>query len=128
VRVRYFSVDGGVTNIVGFNQIPGLDFGDFGANIFGCPVPDAFIQDAFICPNQQRENYTTASPEYSMLLSIGYDPIAAAAVPEPGTLALLGTSLLGFGALRRRQWILAATKCFCGYLIRAVQTTPSSTA
>jgi hypothetical protein len=116
-----------VTNIVGFNQIRSLDFGDFGGNFTGCPGPDAFIQDAITCPNQQRENYTTASPEHSMLLSIGYDPIAAAAVPEPGTLALLGTSLLGFGALRRRQRILAATKCFGGYLIRAVQTTASST-
>ena len=95
----YFSVDGGVTDIVGFNQILGVDFG--GNNFSGCPVADVFIQDAITCPNQQRENYTTTSPEYSMLLSIGYDPIAA--VPEPGTLALLGTSLLGFGALRRRQ-------------------------
>jgi len=94
----YFSVDGGVTNIVGFNQISSLDFGDFNGNNFGCPGADAFIQDAITCPNQQRENYTTASPEYSMLLSIGYDP-----VPEPGTLTLLGTSLLGIGALRRRQ-------------------------
>jgi PEP-CTERM motif-containing protein len=106
----YFSVDGGVTNIVGFNQSSGGDFADFGPNVTACSGggfggPDAFIQDAFSCNNQQRENYTTASPEYSMLLSIGYDPIAAAAVPEPGTLALLGTSLLGFGAVRRRQRI-----------------------
>jgi hypothetical protein len=106
----YFSVDGGVTNIVGFNQNSRGDFADFGPNITACPGggfggPDAFIQDAFSCNNQQRENYTTASPEYSMLLSIGYDPVAAETVPEPGTFALLGTSLLGFGALRRRQRI-----------------------
>jgi hypothetical protein len=106
----YFSVDGGVTNIVGFNQNSIGDFADFGPNVTACPGggfggPDAFIQDAFSCNNQQREDYTTASPEYSMLLSIGYDPVAATTVPEPGTLALLGTSLLGFGALRRRQRI-----------------------
>jgi hypothetical protein len=34
---------------------------------------------------------------------IGYDPAQAIATPEPGTLALLGTSLLGFAALRRRR-------------------------
>jgi hypothetical protein len=104
----YFSVDGGTTNIVGFNQNSGGDFADFGPNVTACPGggfggPDAFIQDAFSCNNQQREDYTTASPEYSMSLSIGYDPTAAAAVPEPGTLALLGTSMLGFAALRRRR-------------------------
>jgi PEP-CTERM motif len=104
----FFSVDGGATNIVGFNQNSGGDFADFGPNVTPCPGggfggPDAFIQDAFSCNNQQRENYTIASPEYPMLLSIGYDPAAAAAVPEPGTLALLGSSLLGLAALRRRR-------------------------
>jgi hypothetical protein len=108
----YFSVDGGVTNIVGFNQNSAGDFADFGPNVTACPGggfggPDAFIQDAFSCNNQQRENYTIASPEYSMLLSIGYDPAAGATVPEPGTFALLGTSL--FGLL-----ISMSTKCRWG--------------
>jgi hypothetical protein len=105
----YFSIDGGMSKIVGFNQQAPDDFGDFGD--FGPPTtpcsdgtfrgPDAFIQDASLsCNNQQAEDYTPASPEYTMLLSIGYDP---AAVPEPGTLALLGTSLLGFAALCRRR-------------------------
>ena len=34
---------------------------------------------------------------------IGYDLVQQQTVPEPGTLALLGTSLLGLAALRRRQ-------------------------
>jgi PEP-CTERM motif len=40
-----------------------------------------------------------------MLLSIGYDPVPAVTVPEPATFTLLGASLLGFGALRRRRRI-----------------------
>jgi PEP-CTERM motif len=99
----YFSVDGGTTDIVGFNQNSNGDLADFGPSITPCSNgtfggPDAFIQDEMSCNNQQAEGYTTASPEYAMLLSIGYDP---AAVPEPGT--LIGGALLGFAALRRRR-------------------------
>jgi hypothetical protein len=106
----YLSVDGGKTNIVGFNQNTGIpmanwgDFGDFGPNIDACPGggfggPAGLIQDAFSCNNEQRENYTTASPEYTMLLSIGYDPVP---VPAPligfGLPAFLAAGGLLFGA------------------------------
>ena len=33
----YFSVDGGVTSIVGFNQDSNSDFADFGPNVTACP-------------------------------------------------------------------------------------------
>jgi hypothetical protein len=105
----YFSIDGGTTNIVGFNQNRGFsvanwgDFGDWGPNTTSCnPTgfggPDAYIQDAFTCNNQQREDYTRLSPEFTMLEVIGWDP-----VPEPGTVALLGASLIGLAAMRRRR-------------------------
>jgi hypothetical protein len=98
----YFSIDGGTTDIVGFNQNSNGDFGDWGPNVTACNPsgfggPDALIQDAFNCNNQQREDYTSASPEYTMELAIGYDP-----VPEPGTLALLSVSLLGLAVVRWR--------------------------
>ena len=110
----YFSINGGVTNIVGFNQNRGLtvanwgDFGDWGPSVTACNPsgfggPDAFIQDAFTCNNQQRQDYTTLSPEFTMLEAIGWDP---AAVPEVGTLTILGTALLGLAAARRRRrWL-----------------------
>jgi hypothetical protein len=107
----FFSINGGVTNIVGFNQNRGLavanwgDFGDWGPNNTQCSGggfggPGAFIQDAFFCNNQQRADYTTLSPEFTMLEAIGWDP---ALVPEAGTLTILSTALLGLAATRRRR-------------------------
>jgi hypothetical protein len=107
----YFSINGGTTNIVGFNQNRGFttanwgDFGDWGPNNTFCNPsgtggPDSFIQDAFTCNNQQREDYTALSPEFTMLEATGWDPVV---VPEAGTLTILATALLGLAAARRRR-------------------------
>jgi hypothetical protein len=96
----YLSVDGGLTDIVNFNQNSNGDFGDFSPPGAGA---GQLIQNAFNSTGQD-EAYTTASPEYEMLLAIGWDPFAqVVATPEPGTLGLLGASLLGLFALRRRR-------------------------
>ena len=103
----YLSIDGGTTAVVGFNQgaappagCPGGDFADFAPNGAGA---GQLIQNACNSTGQD-EAYTTSSPEFLMEEAIGWDPTAqVVATPEPGTLALLGTSLLGFAALRRRR-------------------------
>ena len=91
----YFSVNGGVTDIVGFSQNSNGDFADFST----CDN----IQSAFSCPGLLPA-YTTASPEYQMMQAIGYNTASSGSAPEPASLSLLGGGLLGFGfALRRKQ-------------------------
>ena len=54
---RYFSINGGVTNIVGFNQDPDGDFGDWLSD--PCPQANPYVQNAFSC----RDNLPT-SPQH----------------------------------------------------------------
>ena len=70
--LSYFSVNGGKTNIVGFNQYAQGDLSDFGPTVYPCSGggiggPPGFVQDAFSCPNQTGEAFTTSAPEYLML-------------------------------------------------------------
>jgi hypothetical protein len=98
----YFSVDGGVTNIVGFNQNQGLslaDYGDFGDFLSTTGCPD-YVQDAFTCPDQQADE-TASSPEYQMMEAIGWDG-GTDPVPEPMPLALLGAAIGGLALARSR--------------------------
>ncbi len=67
---RYFSIDGGTTNIVDFSQDPTADFGDWLSE--ACPQTQPFVQNAFICPGQYSDISAT-SPEGINLDVIGYD-------------------------------------------------------
>jgi len=69
---RYFSINGGVTNIVGFNQRQDGDLGDW----FSAPCPQAnpYVQNAFTCRGQSSDIAAT-SPEGTNLDVIGYDLI-----------------------------------------------------
>ena len=108
----YFSVDGGVTDIVGFNQYSQGDFADFGPLADACDPsgfggPAGLIQDAFSCNNETGEKFTKTSPEYAMLESLGYDPIPSTTVPEPATWVMLIAGFAGLGYAGRRKGVAA---------------------
>jgi hypothetical protein len=67
---RYFSINSGSTNIVGFNQTPPGDFGDWLSE--PCPQSHPYVQNAFACPDQISDTSAT-SPEGINLDVIGYD-------------------------------------------------------
>jgi hypothetical protein len=95
----YFSINGGDTVLSYFNQTSGADYGDWLSN----PIPAGFspqVQDAF---GEPGTNPALGPNELTAFNAIGYDLVQQQVVPEPGTLGLLGTSLLGFAALRRRR-------------------------
>jgi len=96
----YFSINGGTTNLVVFNSIPGADLQDFS----GANPTDPF--NAFTGPNQGHifNGVDTTAQDV-----IGYDLAQAAgpsgAVPEPATLTLFGIAGVGlalYGRFRRR--------------------------
>ena len=72
---RYFSINGGSTNIVSFNQNPSGDFGDWLST--GCPQAHPYVQNAFGCTGQSSD-VTSTSPEGVNLDAIGYDLASAA--------------------------------------------------
>jgi PEP-CTERM motif len=104
----FFSINGGKTKIVAFNQDSSGDFGDFAPPGTGT---GQLIQNAFNSTGQD-EAYTSLSPEYTMMEAIGYDGL----VPEPSTWAmmLLGFAGLGYAGYRRRRTLVSAlTRVSC---------------
>src|SRR5258705_147165 len=67
---RYFSINGGVTNMVNFNQNPDGDLGDWLSE--QCPQTHPYVQNAFACTGQSSDIAAT-SPEGINLDVIGYD-------------------------------------------------------
>ena len=67
---RHFSIDGGVHNIVTFNQNPQGDFGDWLSA--SCPQVHPYVQNAFGCAGQSSD-IAAGSPEGRNLDIIGYD-------------------------------------------------------
>jgi hypothetical protein len=90
----YFSIDGGTTDIVNFNQLSSGDTGDWLSN--SCPATPR-VQDAFRCLGQVAA-FNVNSPEITALDVVGYD----VNLSEPATLTLLAGGVLGLAAARRR--------------------------
>jgi hypothetical protein len=86
---RYFSINSGSTNIVGFNQTAPGDFGDWLSE--PCPQPHPYVQNAFACPDQFSDISAT-SPEGINLDVIGYDLVSAPTPTPTPTPTLTPTS------------------------------------
>ncbi|MBV8278194.1 MAG: NF038122 family metalloprotease [Verrucomicrobia bacterium] len=97
----YFSIDGGNTALVHFNQDPNGDFGDWGDGVTpadGLPnnppqVQDAVARATAIPPNMGRNEAIALNVVGWQLTPAG---LALEAVPEPGTFPLL---LVGCGLM-----------------------------
>jgi hypothetical protein len=83
---RYFSIDGGNTPIVDFNQMANFDFGDWQSD--PCPQANPYVQNAFACRGQASDISET-SPEGINLDVIGYDRVA----PPSGQLLNISTRM-----------------------------------
>ncbi|PWT85739.1 MAG: hypothetical protein C5B58_02595, partial [Acidobacteria bacterium] len=81
---RYFSVNGGNTRIVDFNQNANGDFGDWLSE--ACPQPHPYVQNAFSCTGQSSDIAAT-SPEGINLDVIGYDLVNATTPTGPPVVA-----------------------------------------
>jgi hypothetical protein len=73
--IRYFAIDSGITNVVGFNQESGGDYGDWESP--SCPQPHARVQNAFGCLGS-APSVELSSAEGVNLDVIGYDLVPAA--------------------------------------------------
>jgi len=117
--VSYFSIDGGVTKLVNFNQqvtfsstsVPSADFGDWGNpnnKASGNTPPQ--IQDAYGAPGA---TVSLGVNELTALNVVGWNLTPAgmiadglvAAVPVPSAVWFMLSSLLGYVGLSRRKFV-----------------------
>jgi hypothetical protein len=86
---RYFSINGGVTNIVNFSQDTNGDLGDWLSG--DCPQTHPYVQNAFACAGQYSDISAT-SPEGINLDVVGYDLVQApppTPTPTPAARAIV---------------------------------------
>jgi hypothetical protein len=91
---RYFSINGGVTNIVNFNQDSHGDFGDWLSE--DCPQSHPYVQNAFACTGQVSDIGAT-SPEGINLDVVGYDLVAGPnSTPTPAPISIARATVADF--------------------------------
>jgi hypothetical protein len=91
----YFSIDGGNTNLVNFNQNASGDYGDW----LSPTCSPINVQNAFSCSGPgQTADVTATSPEGINLDVIGYDMTA----PEPVSMVLMLCGIGFLAVLKRR--------------------------
>jgi len=103
---RYLSIDGGSTNLVGLNQSPGGDFGDWLSP--ACPEANPHVQNAFTCMGETA-GVTGTSPEGIALDVIGYE----IASTTPTTTRSSTTTTLPCGDAAEATAIEAAVDAQC---------------
>jgi Divergent InlB B-repeat domain len=91
---RYFSINSGNTNIVGFNQDSDGDFGDWLSGT--CPQTNPYVQNAFGCKGQSSD-VTATSPEGVNLDVVGYDNLAGSYAISTSSLPTNGGTTSGAG-------------------------------
>jgi PEP-CTERM motif len=97
----YFSYNGGATNGAGgavYNTLAnGEDYADFASYC-------KFVQDATGCPGSDLNITTDGGAEINILDAVGYNVTNVTNVtPEPSSMALFATGLLGIGLLMRKR-------------------------
>jgi hypothetical protein len=116
----YFSIDGGNTALVYFNQDPSGDFGDWGDGVTpadGKPNSPPQVQDAFEDPTATPANMGRNEAIALNLVGWQLSPagLALEAVPEPGTFPLLlagcGLMVIVLRRFRRPDASASARDC-----------------
>jgi hypothetical protein len=114
--MRYFSIDGGNTDLVEFNQDPNGDFGDWASA--SCTQGTPLVQVSFQCPDQVAD-VTGTSPEGINLDVIGYDLISTTTTTT--TTSSTTTTTLPCTSARCRVYVaVMSPACSTGPLPRSV--------
>lgn len=103
---RYFSIDGGKTNLVSLNQTAPLDYGDWLSGT--CPQSNPFVQNAASCTGQYMD-VTGSSPEGVSLDVLGYDLVGNLQSPAVVHNVSTRLSVLGGDSISIAGFIITGT-------------------